>query len=375
MNVVDYLNELVAIPSVSTDSNRPVSDYVLKQLESLGFEVELLAYHEKNGTEKVNLVARKGEGPRGFAYFCHTDVVPADDWKFDEHGPFDPTIKEDRLFGRGSCDMKGSLACMLAAVGRFSEKSPKFPLYIVCTSDEEIGFHGAKYVAANSSIYRQAVMGEAVGIIGEPTSLNVVHAHKGVFGFKATSLGKSAHSSTREGLNANLAMIPFLAEMKAIHDETETSPEWQNNEFDPPTVTWNIGINDHTRAINIKPAQSICTVYFRPMPGQDPGILLNRVREMAVEQGLQLEIEPQAPPIYVDPKSDYIVELCKIAGQDSPETVSYGTDGCMFSEMKNMAVCGPGSIAQAHTFDEFITLEQLQLGTDFYAKLLDEWCY
>ena len=141
---------------------------------------------------------------------------------------------------------------------------------ITCTADEEVGYVGAREVAKHSKLYREMVDGNANGIIGEPTMLEVVYAHKGTYGFKAISRGKAAHSSTTSGLNANLAMIPFLAEMKKIHDETMTDPQWQHDEFDPPIISWNIGINDHTAAVNITPPQSICTVYFRPMPGQQP---------------------------------------------------------------------------------------------------------
>lgn len=375
MDAQNYLNALIPFPSVSRVSNVEVSRFVHAALDRLGFDSEFLTYTDAHGFEKANVIARKGAGSGGFAYFCHTDVVPADDWYFTDHGPFEPTLKDSRIYGRGSCDMKGSLACMLASVERFRNQSPKSPVYIVCTSDEEVGFHGARYVAEHSSIYRDIAAGNAHGIIGEPTSLQVVHAHKGVYGFKATSHGKSAHSSTREGLNANLAMIPFLVEMKAIHDETEASADWQNTEFDPPTLTWNIGINDHTKAVNIKPAQSICTVYFRPMPGHKPEELLQRVRQKAEQQGLELEVTVQAGPMYVDPNSTYIQQLCELAGCQTSKTVSYGTDGTMFSDLKNLAVCGPGSIAQAHTYDEWIAIEQLQKGTDLYSKFLQQWCF
>ena len=166
--------------------------------------------------------------------------------------------------------MKGSVACMLAAASQLSETELSRPVYITCTADEEVGYGGAREVATRSKIYGEMVAGESRGIIGEPTRLNVVHGHKGTYGVVATSRGRAAHSSTREGLNANLAMIPYLSEIKELFEETENEARWQNTEFDPPTVSWNIGINDHTAAINITPPQSVCTVYFRPMPGIDP---------------------------------------------------------------------------------------------------------
>ena len=198
-------------------------------------------------------------------------------WFSEEHGPFTPTVVGDKLYGRGSCDMKGSIACMMAAAERFSAAELNQPIYITCTADEETGYGGANEVVKHSRLYREMVDGNSRGIIGEPTRLDVVYAHKGCIGLVATSKGRAAHSSTREGLNANLAMIPYLAEMKAIHDETEADPAWRNDEFDPPTMSWNIGINDHTAAINITAPQSVCTVYFRPMPGHDPEPLIERL--------------------------------------------------------------------------------------------------
>jgi acetylornithine deacetylase len=212
------------------------------------------------------------------------------------------------------------------------------------------------------------------GVIGEPTTLNVVYAHKGVVGLIATSRGRAAHSSTREGKNANLAMIPYLAEMKAIYDDTERDPAWRHAEFDPPTVCWNIGINDHTRAVNITPPQSICTVYFRPMPGQDANVLIERARRAAVANGLEFDVKINARALYIDPQSPFVREALDLAGRDKPATVSYGTDGAMFGALKSMIVCGPGSIAQAHTNDEFITLDALDAGTSLFEKMIRRWC-
>jgi acetylornithine deacetylase len=319
-------------------------------------------------------LGKKGEGRGGVAFFGHTDVVPADNWFSDEFGPFTPTVQGGRLYGRGSCDMKGSVASMLAAAARFSASELKNPIYIATTADEEIGYGGAKDVAGRSKLFREMVDGHSRGIIGEPTRLEVVHAHKGTYGFHAISRGRAAHSSTREGKNANLAMIPFLMEMKAIHDETESDPKWQNPEFDPPTLSWNIGINDHTKAINITAPQSICTVYFRAMPGMNVGSLMERARAKAEELGLEFHPTIESPPLYVDPNSKFIKEVLQLAGRESATTVSYGTDGGMFLAMKNLVVFGPGDIAQAHTNDEWISLEQLERGTDMYARVIRRWC-
>ena len=308
------------------------------------------------------------------AYFGHTDVVPADSWFSSEHGPFEPTVRGDKLYGRGSCDMKGSIGAMLAAVEDVGDVDLRNPLYVTFTADEEIGYCGAEQVAQRSELFREMVLGNANGIIGEPTLLNVVHAHKGTYGFKATSQGRAAHSSTNEGINANLAMIPFLNEMKRIHDETEEDPAWQDPAFDPPGISWNIGINDHTRAVNMTAAQSICTVYFRPAPGHDPEALLGRAREAAAKCGIHFEVLKAGQPLYVDPESGYVREVLELAGTERSQTVCYGTDGAVLTELKNLLVLGPGDIAQAHTQDEWILLDQLEKGSQFYAELIRRWC-
>lgn len=375
MNALEYAQRLVGFDSVSRKSNVAVTDYVQGALSELGFETERLEYDDEYGVRKACVVGRKGPaGAGGLAYFGHTDVVPADPWFTTEHGPFTPTVKDGRLYGRGSCDMKGSVACALAAAAQFLPERIARPLYVTCTADEEIGYGGAREVARRSTLYRAMVAGQTHAIIGEPTCLEVVYAHKGTCGFHAISRGRAAHSSTNKGLNANLAMIPFLVEMKAIRDELETDPRWRNAEFDPPTMSWNIGINDHTTAVNITPPQSICTVYYRPMPGQETAPLIARARAAAERCGIEFHQRVDGPPLYVDPQSPFVQDVLKLAERPAPRTVAYGTDGVMLGELKNRVVLGPGDIAQAHTHDEWITLEQLEAGTALYSRLIEKFC-
>ncbi|MGD9854160.1 MAG: M20 family metallopeptidase [Planctomycetaceae bacterium] len=374
MDALEYTRQLVAFDSVSRVSNVPVTDDVESVLGRLGFEIERIEYDDENGVRKANLIAKKGPGTGGMAYFAHTDVVPADTWALSGHGPFEPTVQDGRLYGRGSCDMKGSLACMLAAVERIESKELTQPVYITSTADEEIGYGGATYVAEQSELFREMVDHETRGIVGEPTMLDIVHAHKGVVGLRATSRGRAAHSSTGEGVNANIAMIPYLAEMKAIHDEVNADPAWRDERFQPPTLTWNIGINDLTRASNITPPQSICTVYFRPMPGMNPDPLIERSRRKAEECGIEFVVVVRGNPINADPDSPFVRECLQIAGQTKSRTVAYGTDGGKLNALRRMIVCGPGDIRQAHTDDEWIALDQLQRGTDLYERMIRRWC-
>jgi len=374
MNAIQYTRDLVAFESPSPLSNVAVSDYVEQTLRRLGFEIERIEYDDDNGVRKANVLGKKGSGKGGVAYFGHTDVVPADDWAFPEGGAYTPTEKDGRLYGRGSCDMKGSVACMLAAAEQMSDRTLRQPVYVTCTADEEVGYGGANQVVARSGLYREMVADQSRGIVGEPTRLEVVHAHKGGVVMTATSHGRASHSSTREGLNANLAMIPFLAEMKEIHDETESDPAWHNNEFDPPTVSFNIGINDFTYAINITPPKSVASVYFRPMPGTDSEAIIRRVQQAADRHGIELVVKRYGDPMYVEASSPFIQEMLQSTGNQSARTVSYGTDGGVLTEMKNLVVFGPGDIAQAHTVDEWIDLKQLEKGTAIYAKFIENWC-
>jgi acetylornithine deacetylase len=372
---LDYARELVAFNSVSPLSNVEVTNCVEEWLRKLGCSIERVDYDDKNGVRKANVIGKLGEGTGGVAYFGHTDVVPAEDWVFDDHGPFDPTVRDGRLYGRGSTDMKGSVACMLAAVTALASRTPREPVYVVCTADEEVGMVGAENVAARSELYREMVEHKSRCIIGEPTLLEVVYGHKGGTVITVTSRGRAAHSSTNKGINANWKMIPFLVEMKELYEELESQPQWQNPEFNPPTTTLNLGINDHTHAINITPPQSVCGVYFRAMPNIDADAIVERICGAAERHGLEFEIRFRAQPFYVSPDSPYIQECLEFSPSGNPRTVSYGTDAARYGDLERCVVMGPGDIAQAHTHDEWIALEQLEQGTDTYAKMLERWCF
>lgn len=374
MKTLRYAKRLIGFESTSHLSNRQISKYLEMKLSKHGFVVEKLEYRDANRVRKVNLVAKKGTGTGGLGYFAHTDTVPADNWFSKKYGPYEPAIAKQRLYGRGSCDMKGSIACMLAASQLIPDQEIKRPLYIVLTADEEAGYHGAKCVVEESKTYREIVANGTKSIIGEPTFLDVVHAHKGSIHVRAVAKGKAAHSSMSDGINANLAMIPFLAELKKIHDETQTDPAWQNSEFDPPTLSCNIGINDHNPALNITSPRSIATMSIRPMPNVDVEPLLDRIKKSAQENNLSLQIDRSAVPLYVQRDNKFLNECMEIVHAKKPKTVTYGTDAGVFTELEDVVVLGPGSIAQAHTVDEWISIEQLSLGTEVYARMIRKWC-
>lgn len=376
----DTAEQLIRFASPSLASNAPVTDWVQHRFDELGFEYERIDTIDATGTRKSNIIGRRG--PRresaaatsgGLAYFAHTDVVPADVWE-GPGGAFEPVVQEGRLYGRGACDMKGSLAAMLTAARRVEAAAQTRPIWIVCTADEEIGFHGARQIAHESKWFRRMVDEQPVGIIGEPTELDVVHAHKGISGFKLTSRGRAAHSSTREGLNANLAMVPLLSDMLAIYQETENDPRLQDARFDPPTLTWTFGVSDFTTALNVTPPISRAWASLRPMPAIDGRALVDRVRLRATELGVAFEDYAGGGTLWVDPDHPWVRSMCEMAGRAAAKTVSYCTDGGQFTELEALVVCGPGSIAQAHTTDEFITLDQLAAGVDLYEKVIRNRC-
>ncbi len=374
MKALRYTKRMIGFESTSNKSNRVVSKYLEMKLAKYGFVIEKLEYLDRKNVKKVCLVAKKGTGTGGLAYFGHSDCVPADKWFSKRYGPFEAAIARDRVYGRGSCDMKGSIACILSACQLFGTDELKHPLYVVITADEEIGYYGAKHVVAESKFYREMVDGKTKAIIGEPTLLEVVFAHKGTYLIRAVSRGKAAHSSTSIGENANLKMIPFLAEAKRIFDETEHDVRWQNDLFDPPTLSMNIGINDRNAAVNIKSPKSVCTIYLRPMPGITVDPIIDRLQDIAHQHEIKMIVDKRSEPFLVDPESDFVKTALTLAHRQSAKTVCYGTDGGLLTEIEDKIVLGPGSIAQAHTNNEWIAIEQLTLGTELYAKFIKRYC-
>ena len=389
---IDLLKKLVDLPSVSSTSNANVSDVVSEHLTDLGFQIERSEYIDARGVTKVNLVARRDPRDRhrsrasgaiqmdegsscagGLAYFCHTDVVPVDGWNGPGGDPFQSVLDNGRVYGRGSCDMKGSLVAMMSAVERIPANQQHATIWIVCTADEEIGFLGAKEIVRRSEAYREMVKAQPLAIIGEPTRLSVVHAHKGIAGLRITSEGRAAHSSTADGINANQAMVPMLQTLMDIHARTEQEERYHDHRFEPPVLSWNFGVSDGCAAINITPSRSVAWVSLRPMPEIDGQDLLNEVAQRAQSLGLQVAVLDGGSPLWIDPQAEAIRELCVISGGEA-KTVCYGTDGGEFKELKHRVVCGPGDIAQAHTTDEWLEVDQLAKGIDLYEKAIHHWC-
>lgn len=389
MHVTDYLSQLISLDSVSSRSNETISSLVATWLRELDFHVEQTSYRDRCGVLKCNLVARRGpvadpssevvnNRHRGFAYFCHTDTVPADRWTGPGGDPFVAIADGTRIYGRGACDMKGSIAAMLAAAANIDPASHNSPLWIVCTADEEVGFEGARDLGEHSPAFAEIVTADPPCIIGEPTGLRVIHAHKGIVGFRVVSTGKAAHSSTDTGTNANVAMVPMLQTLLEIDKRCQTDLNLRNPTFDPSTLTWNFGVSDSMDAVNIVPDHSVAWASFRTMPGVDGSGLLSKVKRKADELGLTFEIFPGGDPMQTPADADCVRQLCHLAkpfiGENSPEAVCYATDACVLSALRQKMVCGPGEIAQAHTVDEFIEIDQLDQGVQLYESAIRHWC-
>ncbi len=370
-----YASRLIEFESSSYLSNKRLAKYLEQKLEKHDFTVEVLRFDDPTGTAKHCLVAKKGVGSGGMAWFGHMDTVPAPHWKATGRGPFEPDVVDGRLYGRGSCDMKGPIGCFLAAANSIPAESLRSPLYIVLTADEETGFAGARRVVEESQYFREIVNQSAVGVIGEPTMLKVIHSHKGSIMLTARSHGVAAHSSTKIGRSSNWSMISFLHELNEIRQDTDVDPKWNNRQFDPPGLSINVCLSDNSPALNITSSETVCQIYLRSMPGMEMEPLLDKIRDAAKKFGLDFEIPRMAPPMFTNPSSKFVASALQLCGQASAGTVAYGTDGAVMGEMADLIVCGPGSIDQAHTTDEWISLEQIQQGTILFKKMIARWCH
>ena len=373
MNVVDITRKLVNYRSPSRESNVPVTDYVGGLLRALEFDVETISYCDGNGVDKSCVIGKLGDGVGGLSLFSHNDTVPAakeDGWVGD---PYRARVSGGKLYGRGAADMKGPLAASICAAARFRARDLKSPLYVVVTADEEMSGIGARHVTERSKLFDEASSG--YGLICEPTRLRVVYAHKGSCHMRVTSRGRSAHTSTLKGVNANMKMIPFLAQMKKLNERVLSAKAFRNDEFKPAHSELSLSINDHLKAMNVYPVESECRMTYRIMPGIDVDGLIERVRACAREHGLKLELQGRHEPLYTSPDSQLVKTALKLSGTRAPRTVSFGTDGIRYvRKMKQLVVLGPGDIAQGHTVDEWIELDQLRQGVDIYSRFIDHMC-
>ena len=385
---LERLTRWVRYDSSSLRSNVEVNESIQDDLEGLGFDVEVDPMVDEFGTKKSNLIAwlspkrtdrDSGEGlpeapsSGGVAYFCHSDVVPATEWEAPSGSdPFQAAVVDDRIYGRGTCDMKGSLAVFLSALESLAETTLTRPVWVVVTADEERGFGGARHVVKHSTAFAELRRAQPVAIIGEPTGCVPVHATKGVRLVRMRSRGVAAHSGTDEGTNATEAMIEVMSEVVALGKRLREQTRYFNDDFDPPHVSWNFGMVDANHAINVTPPMSEGWIFFRPMPGVDLEHEIVDLRSHCHRLGVQWNEEGGGDPMVVDADAEHIRRLERLTGHRS-QTVCYGTDAGEFAMLDRRVVLGPGDIAMAHRPDEYLAIAQIDRGITVYRDVLREF--
>ncbi|MEM7128805.1 MAG: M20/M25/M40 family metallo-hydrolase [Chloroflexota bacterium] len=368
-DVLQLASDLIAIKSVSQISNVAVSDRIEEALTQADFTVERLTYTDDAGFEKVSLVGKKGEGQGGLGFFSHSDTVPGaeDDW-----APYDPVQKEGRLLGRGSCDMKGPLAATMTAAMEADVRELKQPLFVVVAADEEVGYGGARQIAAESELLNEEGW-PTWGVIAEPTELRPVYAHKGGYQVSVTAHGRAAHTSTDRGISANFLIAPFLAEMAELVQLFKSDERFMNHEFEPPTNGFNMVMTDHGCASNVTAARTDVKLSLRAMPDDGHEEAIEMIMASARKYNLEAS-HRGAGPFYTSATADIVQAACRATEIESAETVPFGTEAMVYQDFAELVVLGPGNIAQAHTVGEFIDIAQLTQSVDVYGTMIRELC-
>jgi acetylornithine deacetylase len=367
MNSEQILARLVAFDTTSTRSNLELIDFVRNLLEDHGIASQLVHNDEQTC---ANLYATIGPDDRGGIMLSgHTDVVPTagQDWHSD---PYRMKTDDDRLFGRGCCDMKGFIASALAALPELTARPLQTPVHLAFSYDEEIGCVGARRLVAAMSGFE---VRPRLGLIGEPTGMKLVLGHKGKVAYRVTVGGLSCHSAyIDQGVNAveyAAELIAFIRAMNARARERLSDPA-----YSVPHSTFHVGNIDGGTALNIVPRQCRFEFEIRNLPQQDLDTLVHEIRHYA-EDTLLPEMRsryPQSridfeeissyPGLHTDPAAAVVArvrELNPLA--EIGENVSFGTEAGLFDGIGiECLVCGPGSIEQAHKPDEFVDREQLR---------------
>ncbi len=373
----DLLAKLVAFDTTSHKSNMELIRFVADWLAGFGVASDIVA---APGGDKASLFATIGpDGVAGAALSGHTDVVPADgqDWDSD---PFALTARGGRLHGRGTADMKAFLACALAAAPDFRRRALKTPIHFVFSYDEEIGCLGVRPLIA---LFGRRLPRPRLVIVGEPTSMRVVDAHKGSTRWRVEAAGRAAHTSMAPlGVNAITAAAAVLGELGRIEKDLAAAPP--NPRFDPPYVTLQPARISGGAAGNIVPARCVFDFDARALPGFDAGAVEARVkdfierellpdmRRVAPEAAITVTRVVEAPPFAAKADSEAVALALAWAGQNETHAVSYATEAGLFQDAgAPSVVCGPGSISQAHTANEWIARDELAKCMAFMGRLAD----
>ncbi|WP_437881241.1 acetylornithine deacetylase [Pseudomonas sp. LRF_L74] len=370
------LEKLIAFDTTSRESNLALIDCVRDYLAGLGIASVLIFNDERT---KANLHARVGPpGPGGVMLSGHSDVVPVDGqaWTLP---PFQLSEREGRLYGRGTADMKGFIACVLASLPRFLEQPLRLPLHIAISYDEEVGCLGVRSLVEQ---LRASPDRPAICLIGEPTDMRPVLGHKGKLAMRCDVHGAACHSAYAPlGVNAIEYAARLIGQLGEIGQRL-ADPDRHDERFDPPYSTVQTGLIQGGRALNIVPAECRFDFEVRALPADDPqqvaselrayaeAELLPRMRAVDPHSAIHFSELSSYPGLLTEPGSDAARLLALLCGHEDFSTVAFGTEGGLFDEAGIATViCGPGSMDQGHKPDEFVSLEQLAQCDAWLARL------
>ncbi len=378
---LEMIRKLVAFPTVSRDSNLDLIHFVRDTLAPYGAEIRLT--HD-DAKRKANLFATLGpRGEPGVVLSGHTDVVPVEGQAWDAD-PFAVVEKDGRLYGRGAADMKSFIACALALAPEFVRRGLKTPLHLAFSYDEEVGCLGVGRLIAD--LMRAGIRPRAC-IVGEPTGMRPVIAHKGKRGYRCTVRGLAGHSAyAPRGVNAveyAAEAVAFLRSMARRHRDHGPF----DRSFDVAHTTVHAGVIRGGTALNVIPHECSFDFEFRHLPGDDPGRLLDEFSgfvksrlepEMrAVDPAAGFVIEPlsEIPVLDTAPEAEVVALVQELSGSGEIGKVSFGTEASRYHCAGiPTVVCGPGSIEQAHKPDEYVTLDQVAKCEAFLRRLMDRIC-
>lgn len=371
------LADLVAFPTVSADSNLELVAYASDLLSSLGAKISL-SLDSSGG--KANLFATiGGERDGGIVLSGHTDVVPVEgqDWSSD---PFNLEERDGRLFGRGTCDMKGFLAICLAMAPHFSEAELRRPLHLAFTYDEEVGCLGGRALVEE---LKSAAFRPSAVIVGEPTMMRVIEGHKGCHEYTTEFTGLECHASRPDlGVNAVEYAARYISRLMELGEEVKRFAP-PNSRFEPPWTTLQIGRIQGGMARNVVAGQCEVEWEMRPVMARDGDFVKSSIQTY-VEEVLKPEMRRISPDadivtrtigevagLQVVSDSEAREIVAELTGSNEADVVSFGTEAGLFQACGiSTVICGPGSIEQAHKPDEFIEIAQLQAGIDMVEGLL-----
>jgi acetylornithine deacetylase len=373
---LEILDRLIGFPTVSSASNLDLIAYVEQRLASDGIASRRIP--DASG-KKASLLATIGPPDQaGVVLSAHTDVVPAEEPSWSSP-PFTASLRDGRLHGRGASDMKGFIAAVLAHVDRFKRAATATPIHLAFSYDEEVGCRGAPdLVQATAALPVRPVL----CIVGEPTSLRVVSAHKGKVACRIRITGRAGHSAMpHRAANAVFAAARIAAKLEDMAKEL-ARVTCDGIAFDPPYSTLHVGSLHGGTVLNLVPDQAVIEFEIRSVPGTDIAALMKRIDGLIAEQRLALRsTAPEAGIVIEDmanypglaPASDHsavraVAELAGVAaGQD---TVSFGTEAGLYSEARiPTVICGPGDMARAHKADEWIGLDELESANRMMERL------